>query len=535
MRARLVLLGIFPAAWAACFSSNAATPPDGSPDTAFDASEMDAVTPPAEAEAAVDAPATSMDAPVEATPEAEAAVDAPTEAGPAPVVVTVVGALGPESGIAVVWSDASGAVVATTTTDAAGATSMSASGAMVTALLGTSSTPSLYTITGVQPGDALVIVDWTSLSQLPGGQGGTYFSNTVSFTSLPPSLPGATSSVQFLSGADCSSSYSTPLSLPAQLTLVAGASNGLEPTCVGVGPIGSSYGAAYPALVEADDANGSFLAFAFAKNNGFASVDDAGGLDVAIGGTWSTATTTQTLSEANPTVGEYPWSYYSEAANGVLVPLSTQPPPSGLDASTSASDTFYATHPGFADFVQTEVGNGVAGGWAMIATRAPVPTANGTTTMDVSQLDSIPIVSGMSVDATNAARPDITWTGTSSPLTTATALVANLSWNGTDSEGGFQNGNWTVVAAAGSQSDIQVPALPASLAEWVPLAGANFYPGVAIVEGGTAIPGYAQARAASGAFYPIVQTSCPGYFGPAIPALPADGTVMVSYAGGGCG
>ena len=234
-------------------------------------------------------------------------------------------------------------------------------------------------------------------------------------------------------------------------------------------------------------------------------------------------------------MGQYPWSYYSEAANGVLVPLSTQPQPSGLDASTSASDTFYATHPGFADFVQSEIGNGVSGGFAMIATRAPAPTANGATTMDVDQLASIPLVSGMAVDATDAARPGITWTGTSSPLTTATALVANLSWNGTDPEGGFQSGNWAVVAAAGSQTGVQMPALPASLAEWAPIAGSNFYPGVAIVEGGTSIPGYAQARAAASAFYPIVQTTCPAAYGPAIPALPADGTVMVSYAGGGCG
>jgi hypothetical protein len=500
---------------------------------------MDAVVPEAEveaqAEAAVDAPAPPTDAPVEATPEAAPTVDAPAEAGPAPVVVTVVGALGPESSIAVVWSDASGAFLATTTTDATGSTSMLASGGMVTALLGTSSSPSLYTITGVEPGDALVIVDWNSLALLPGAGQYLSFSNTVSFTSLPPSLPGATSSVQFLAGANCSNEYDTPITLPAQLTLVAGGYNGLEPTCIGVGPVGTSYGAAYPALVEADDVDGNFLAFAFAKNNGLTQVDDAGGLDVAVGGAWSTATTNQALLVENASDAN-PWSFYSEAANGVLVPLSTQPPPSvASDASVPAGETFFATHPGFADFVQAEIGNGVPGGFAMIATRAPAPSANGTTTMDANQIGSIPIVSGTSVDTTDAARPDIVWTGTSAPLSGATALVAMASWSGSDSEGGSQSGSWTVFAAAGAQSDIQVPALPASLAAWAPLAGSSFYPGVAVVEGGTALPGYAQARAASSVLYPIVQTTCPGYYGPAIPALPADGTVMISYAGGGCG
>jgi hypothetical protein len=532
MRRRLVFLGLFsPVAWTACFSSNAAEPPDSSPDApSFDSSAMDA--PEAAAEAAIDAPAEgSPVVPPDAMPESSTAVDAPVEAGPLPVVVTVAGALGPEQGISVVWGDATGAVVATTTTDATGSTSMLASGGMVTALLGTPSSPSLYTITGVEPGDSLVIVDWTSLALLPGGAN-ISFSSTVNFTSLPSSVPATATSVQFLLGNDCSSGYETPLTFPESLSLSAGGYNGLEPTCIGVGPLGASYGAAYPALVEADDVNNDFLAFAFAKNNSLATVDDAGALDLAIGGAWSTATTAQTLSVTNVQVGDSPWVYYSEAANGVLVTLSEQ---NVLDGGLPADQTLYATHPGFADFVQAEIGNGAPGGFAMMATRAPAPTAGGTTTMDLAELGTIPMVSGTTVDTTNAARPDIAWTGSSAPLSSATALIATASWSGSDSDGGSQSGSWTVFAAAGAQSDVQVPALPASLAAWAPLAGSYFFPGVAVVQGGTVLPGYAQARAASSALYPIVQTSCLGYYGPAIPALPADGTLLVSFNGGGCG
>jgi hypothetical protein len=538
MRRNLALFGL-PVLWAACFSSTNGPPPDASLDAspidapAGDATEVDTVAP--EPEAAVDAPREApVDAALEAAPETsspvDAPIDAPVEAAPSPVVVTIVGATGPEQGIPVVWGDVSGAAQSTTTTDATGSTSMLVSGGMITALLGSPSSSQIYTITGIEPGDDLVIVDWTSLARLP-SQSGSY---VVDFTSVPASPPTAASSLSFLSGYSCSSyDNSLPFAPPATVNLAADGYNGLEPSCLGIGPMGASYGSAFPALVQANDIDGNMVAFAFANGNSPAAVDDAGAVDVAIGGAWSTSTTAQTVSLTNAPSDASPWVDYSEVASGVLVPLSAQHP---LDGGLAAGESVFATHQGFADFVQVEMGvDDSGGGFTMIATRSPPPTADGTITLDASELASVPVIMNASVDTTVPARPDIGWTTASAPLTSSTALIASIAWTGTDAEGGPQGGSWTIFAAAGSRTDLQAPALPTALSGWAPVPGASFVgSGVAVVQG-NALPGYAQVRAASSALYPVVQTVCIGYVGPGIPPLPADGTLMVSYGGGGCG
>src|ERR1700677_542766 len=112
---KTVLLVALPIAWIACFSGGSSGGPtvdasfDGSP--AFDGF----------------APETSADATEDTSPGAASSLDGPadvpSDGGPSPVVVTVVGALGLESGVPIVWGDSLGAWLTTSLTSAAGSAS----------------------------------------------------------------------------------------------------------------------------------------------------------------------------------------------------------------------------------------------------------------------------------------------------------------------------------------------------------------------------------------------------------------------------
>jgi hypothetical protein len=523
MRRNLALV-VLPVTWVACFSNSSGGPSgtpnfDGSPGTEFDSSTPD-VTQEAEVEASAEA---SLDASVDATADARNEA----EAGPSPAVVTIGGALGVEPGVTVVWGDATGAVVATGVTDATGTATHAITGTtvtMVTALMGTPIYPALYTITGIEPGDDLVILDWGSLQNLP--VAGDGFESNVA--SLPSPQPTNTVSFTAYAG-QCNTNFTT---VPESLSLTQ------WPGCIGVGPLGSSYAAAYPAVVDANDANFDLLGFVFAKNNPLTMPDDAGLLDVPLAsGAWSTATTFQSVTETNkPTTGIYDaYANYSEVADGVLMPLPQRTAPA--DAGLPAANDLFATHVGYADFVQTELfynpdhDGFVQEGYAL-ATRGPAPTANGAPVLDWSPLASLPSLTGLTIDSSTPAQPSMTWTTVTGTLAASTGIIIYTTWNATSADGGYQSGTWTLVSAGTAQSSLQAPMLPTSSA-WAPVGGAEFsLSAIYAVQGGTALSTYPQIRAASSAFR--MQTSCLG--SPMLPPLPSAGTAMVvGYTTGGCG
>jgi hypothetical protein len=525
MRKSVLLLSL-PVAWLACFSNSSGGGGGGASfDASTDSPEFDSTAPDVEQEAGPDV---LMEAANETSPPVDSGVDvAPeAEAGPSPVVVTVGGALGLESGVTIVWGDATGAVVASSKTNAAGMTSqLVAPGSMLTAVLGTPASPSLYTITGIEPGDNLVIIDRQSVGALPGAPGNI----NTNLTAVPMPLPGMATGLTFYAG-PCNNSFQVPPSGPLRL----------GPPCIGVGPVGASFGAAYPALVEANDSSFNLQGFTFKKNNGLTMPDEAGWLDLDLSGnTWSTSTTEQTVAVTNEQdAGIYtPWTLYQEAANGVLLPLQARQPADG--GMLPAGSTLYSTHPGYADFVQTEVGyNPDSMGFVQeafsMATRGPAPTKDGATTIDWTPLTTLPSLTNIVVDASTVVRPKWTWTTASGTLASSTAVMVYAQWNGTDADGGFQNGEWTIVAAGTAQSSLQAPALPAPQTPWLPVAGSSFgsFSTVYAIQGDTALPTYGQFRPAAPLF--TLQSSC--IFGPLVPPLPAAGTIRVTgYTSGGCG
>jgi len=478
--------------------------------------------------------------PMDSSPPVDAPAEAVNDAGPTSVTVTVIGALGPESGISVVWGDATGAIVTTTTTGAAGSTTLvvadsGTSGGMITALLGTASSPSLYTITGIEAGDALVIVDYGSITNLPGG-------TSVDLTAVPSPLPTNTNGLVFYAGL-CNGGFGFSdagpfLPFNLGLTRQPGAQT-IYSGCVGVGQFGALVGAALPAMVEANDIGNQLVGYASSKNNPLSMVDDAGFADLSLGaGTWSTATTSQTVVDTNvPTTGSR-WSLYQEVANGAPLALVQRAP---ADGGTLPLGTYlYTGHTGYPDWVQTEVGYNPSGNSQAalaLATRGPVPTADGTTTVDGTGLSTVTGITQVASDWTTPAQPQITWTTATGSLAGATGVIAYTSWAGTDPEGGQQTGEWTIVSAGTAQTSVQAPMLPAS-SGWTPVSTAvaglsgvyAVYPPPAPAVG--ALPSYAQLRAAATLFN--VQTSC--IYGPLIPPLPAPGTVLVSgFGSGGCG
>ena len=138
--ATLALLAISPFAWLACSDDSVS---GGGTFTLPDAS----VLPIADA-------APTLDAGSE--PDADA------DAGPATTATVQVATATklPEQNVKVVFYDATGHALGTETTDATGkATHTIAPGGSITAVFGSASQPSLVSILGVEPGDALTVLD----------------------------------------------------------------------------------------------------------------------------------------------------------------------------------------------------------------------------------------------------------------------------------------------------------------------------------------------------------------------------------------
>ena len=510
----LLVLPFAPLVGAACFSPGSG---GNGPNTSFDSgiAEFDGT---ADAEPMDGSPVeAAADVGLEAAPIVDASTDVLVEAGPQPITVVVVGNSGPESGISVVWGDATGAVVgnAVQTTNGT-ATTLLPNVTMATVLIGTPGNPSLYTAMGLQPGNTVYFAD-TSSSSTP----------TVNVTALPPSPPfDAGVFDQSLTIGGCNQYF--PNGLPYTLPL-----NGFGHPCIGLQAMGSSFVPALPSLVQAYDANFDVLGFAYVSQPLLSLMsDDVGLLDYSITGSWSTATTQQLVDVTQPADASFPTNVtYSEIFDGLLTPTLQRSPPA--DAGANAS-TVATTHVGIAQAVQLE-GLVFTGGMgdeniAVVSQSAP-PSASGTVTLDTSPATTVPGITNLTV--TGTTQPVFGWTIASGDLHQATGIVASMSWYVMLDGGSFGSGSWTLVSPGTTASSLTAPQLPASLAAYAPAAGANTQPDqIAVLYGQTAMPSYAS-------FLPIasfIQQGPCNLSAPVMPPMTGPGTAMllVIQSGDGC-
>ncbi|MFI5296711.1 MAG: hypothetical protein ACHREM_01325 [Polyangiales bacterium] len=417
------------------------------------------------------------------------------DAAPLPVTITVINPLGVEPGVTIAFQDATGAVLGMATTDSTGTASrVVPSGSQVTALLGSPTSPSLITITAVEPGDVLYVFD----SNFAGA--------TASVAALPAPLPdaGVDASLSFAANAGpCSTTFVTP---PASLSL--------SSTCVNAGK--------FPFLVVAEGSSFAPLSFAFQKGNSVLS--DGGTTTVSLPDAWSTSTTVQTIAATNvPATGVSPETLaYSEIADGV--PSTTTAPYSIADDAGVQSATFTA-HGGFADSAQFEANLFAAqtGGasYLAIAQRGPAPSTASTTTFDLSTL--LPMITDATVDGTTTpSQPTVTWT-TAASLAATHGGAVTIAWSGNPDGGASLAGTWTIVVPP-SATSVQVPQLPSTASAWLPFAGAGYQTPVLLFAKASFWTGYSQFRAQSSSLTAGTIT-----YGQAIvPPLPMAGMAWVT-------
>jgi len=491
----------------ACFSQSSGGPGNGAAfDAAADALEFDGSMPDAESqmEAALESSVDSTTPPVEAGPveagPTDAQIDAVVEAGPPPVVVVVGGANRYESGIPVVFSDAAGNVLASPTTDGAGQASYAVpAGGMVTVILGTITAPLITTYIGVAPGQQILTADPASL---PG-------SMPLAVDSLPTAPVDASFLYYEALAGNCASLETG--SLPLDVSLLA------SPSCIGFGPVGTTYVAAYPLLVDAIDSVGHLQGYLSSPGNSLLSTDDLGQLAPSLPATWSTdqlaQSVTVTVATGSPAI-----TTFSEVVNGVLVPIRF---------GTAAS--LFATHPSFASQVQVEAFYGsLHGGFGLtgtiVATSAAAPTTSGTFTLDGSLVSGEPAL-GIPGGATVPGGLQLSWSG---DLSASTGVVTVASWSG-NTDAGVQKGSWTVVSPGTSSTSLQTPTLPAGLTAYAPqLAGSIGNVTVYGVDGQTAFPTYASLLPMAPLF--VNQDASCQEITPLAPVLPTGGTALLSIS-----
>ena len=488
---KLRLLVALPFVVIGCLGNDNALPPIGT-------------TPIADA-GGVDATVLDSAVPDSGTPDSPAivdsAIDAPIDAGPKPVTVNVLKRGVPISGVTIVFGDASGAILATATTDAAGSASQFVSaGSQVTAVFGTIEAPQFVTVLGVKPGDVLVANDGSSDLGLP---------NLVSIDSIPANPPAETGQYTVNAGM-CGIPFGAP---PAQLYLA--------PECENSGK--------FPLLIVASDTNATPLGYTFMKDVSLTpdgGVPDSGVLSVAATGTWSTTTLTQTLTASHTPVPDggsiFASLAFSEVAGGVAFGTSQAFNGADLDGGVQSDD--FQAHPGYPDFVQgegtlrTDRANGVA--YQAIARRRPTPTATAIDAFDFAQV--LPELLTATVDSTAPARPVAAWTSTGS-LAAADGVVLQMRWSVPQFNG---TGLWTIVAPPDATT-VKAPEMPASLSGWLPATDTvASTPTIAIVEA-TFITGYDQLRANASSFAPSNRL-VGDYSSPVVPPLPIDGTLRLT-------
>lgn len=418
------------------------------------------------------------------------------DAGPGAVTVNVRNPAGqPIAGATVVFGSATGDVLQSLTSDATGTvTAVVPSGSQVTVVFSTSDDARLVTITAVEPGDVIVASDLTAAN-----------ADLLGTVSVATQSDGGPSAVTYrYSSGDCSTSAFSGDPPPFVY--------GLAKDCVNAqGKL--------PVLAEAYGESGEPVGFQFAKN--VTAPTDGGAVTPAFGA-WSTAITQQTLNTTNLQLdGGSNYLAFAEIADGVMTTRSDFLP--GTDAG---GQSVFVHHAGYADAVQFEVsaslfyfgpGSGLVGN----VTRAPAPTANGTTNVDFAT--RLPEITSSAVDGGAPGRPAIIWTPAAS-LGAADGTYVVAHWF-EPIDGGQRRGTWTFVTPP-SATSLTAPALPASVTS-APGAQADFESGgithVITVEA-SFVNGYGDFRRGAGVIAPRRQL-LENSGGMHVPALPVNGTV----------
>jgi hypothetical protein len=423
------------------------------------------------------------------------------------VQVVVVTASGPESGVTVVFSDATGALVATGTTDATGSVTQDvAAGSQVTALFNTSNGPNLVTIVGVKPGDVLKLVD------------GPVYVNGANVQATIDAFTQGDASVSdyYISSAGCSTDTNGAVG-----TFEYGLGNGCQ-----------NVSGQVPILVQALDSSNNGLAWQAAQGSLLAS--DAGVASVDLTSTsWTTTFGTQSVTLLNAPDTLEPGVGFTEftavdSVSSVAFGLSTftgQYPDAGVQTFE-----FNATHPGFAAFDQIEADDTISqsGGASVLAiadrvstTTLASPSANDTIDLN----DVLPTITNATLDATHPTRPSIAWTS-AAPLTGAVATVVQVKWSDPlDDAGDVRAGTWTIAVPASQMSVVppQIPDAsglgPTTMASW-----STAFPMVYSMNG-DAFPTYDAIRATAALVGPALNVSTSPLL---VPALPANGRARVT-------
>jgi hypothetical protein len=421
-------------------ATNDATAPDGSKPgdagrDAADATTPDGSQPTGAADSGVDGASDAAGGPdaADATPDA---IEEPPP--PTTVEVLVVNAAGPEMGVTVVFSDATGALITTGVTDANGTVVQQlAAGSQVTAELGQSYAPNLVTVAGVKPGDVLKLLDGPFLSNQGVAE--------VTFNGLAD----ASASDYLLSSGVCG----------------VDTDGGTGTFDYGIGPQCTNASGQFPVLAQANGGAGT-LAWQSGKGN---LVTDGGVSPVNLSSaTWSTTFGTETLTLTNVGDGVGPYTAFTEYASSdsvSSVPYSvTNFGLNQLDAGLFEST--FTIHPGLGDFDQAEVEYQItqSGGNSLlaIATRVSATTAgspSASVTIDVS--DVLPAITGATLDATNPGQPKFAWTS-AAPLSVSAATFVQAQWTeALDDAGTVRTGTWTVIVPA-SQMSATAPQIPSA-------------------------------------------------------------------------
>ncbi len=486
MRSRLFALAGVSLFAAACFSSNDSGP------------THEAGAPPPDAGPIVDATMPPEGSVPEAAPDtyvAEASLPE-AEAGPALVTVLVHSVNGPEQGVTVVFQDAAGAVLGTATTDASGLAVHIAQGvSQATAVMGTPASPLLTTIQGVAAGDILSVYDPSLDSPTA----------TVSIDSIPPSSPPPATASYYAQIGNC---YN--YAIPGSFTLAA------NYDCQVQGK--------FPVIVYAQGgADAGYANLAYSYQNGNTIPTDGGVAHVNLNGDWLLSFGSQTLNVEMEDGGIAPSVYMDEIANGVGFPDYVS------NTFVDGGETTYVfpTHPGYADFLQSEAIVAQSGSYSSTLAMSAIATRgvgdSGTPSLDLNT--RLPLIDFAAIDASSPAQPGVAWSSEAGSLASVDGVIAAFSWSDVTDAGTPINGRWTIVAPPTSSS-VAAPALPASVSSWAPAATASFpaTPLVVAVDGDF-IAGYAQLRAQAGSL-PISSSLVYGRVASTAPPLPADGTTI---------
>jgi hypothetical protein len=419
---------------------------------------------------------------------------------PLPVTVIVLGPSGPEAGKTIVFSDATGAIVTTGTTDASGTVVQRlGTASQVTALLGTTDVPQLLTVVGVQPGDTLTAPDGAAVA----------VANQVGsdvLVTMHGSPPANTENYLVRSGY-CNA---PPSSGPSVDLDVSGCTN---------------RAGQFPLLAVALDDGGAPLAYSFEKPNALGT--DGGPTSIVMTGAWNPMGT-ETVSANGLSASDIPYLSYSQVAAGVSYGQTDYVPTAG---DSGVSSTSFASHPLYPDFVQTELSvtqfstQQYIGTVTAIATRTATPS--GSASFDAAGL--LPVITSAGVDTTDPMRPTVAWTSTA-PLTGAAGTIAEMIWYYEATE---QGGSWTVVVPS-SVTSAQMPVLPGAASNLVPGTNALLMAPTVIAIGRGDLVDYAAFRRAAGQL--LTEVPYGYYTSPAIGPLPSDGTMkmtMTYQLGGG--